>query len=109
RSAEQRLGNSVLSRGTSLHNGAIVLAVIYGLAVALLLGIALTATLIIGRSMVRPLRRLRNGALEVAEDRLPEVVLRINEAGGDGVPAAVEPIDVDSSDEIGEVARAFDQ
>jgi signal transduction histidine kinase len=109
RSAEQQFSGSVLSRGTSLHNGAIALAVIYSLAVALLLGIALITTLIIGRSMVRPLRRLRNGALEVAEDRLPEAVRRINEAGGDGIPADVEPIDVDSSDEIGEVARAFDQ
>jgi signal transduction histidine kinase len=109
RSAEQQFAGSVLSRGTSLHNGAIALAVIYGLAVALLLGIALISTLIIGRSMVRPLRRLRNGALEVAEDRLPDAVRRINETGGDGIPADVEPIDVDSSDEIGEVARAFDQ
>jgi signal transduction histidine kinase len=109
RSAEQQFASSALSRGQSLHNGAIALAIIYSLAVALLLGIALITTLIIGRSMVRPLRRLRNGALEVAEDRLPEAVRRINEAGGDGIPADVEPIDVDSSDEIGEVARAFDQ
>ncbi|HEY2518540.1 MAG TPA: nitrate- and nitrite sensing domain-containing protein [Streptosporangiaceae bacterium] len=109
RSAEQRFSGSVMSRGASLHDGAIALAVIYSLAVALLLGIALTATLIIGRSMVRPLRRLRNGALEIAEDRLPDVVRRINESGGEGLPADVEPIDVDSSDEIGEVARAFDQ
>jgi signal transduction histidine kinase len=109
RSAEQQFAGSVLSRGTSLHDGAIALAVIYSLAVALLLGIALITTLIIGRSMVRPLRRLRNGALEVAEDRLPEAVRRINEAGGDTIPADVDPIDVDSSDEIGEVARAFDQ
>jgi signal transduction histidine kinase len=109
RSAEQQFAGSVLNRGTSLHNGAIALAIIYSLAVALLLGIALITTLIIGRSMVRPLRRLRNGALEVAEDRLPEAVRRINEAGGTGIPADVEPIDVDSSDEIGEVARAFDQ
>ena len=109
RSAEQQFAGSVISRGASLHNGAIALAILYSLAVALLLGIALIATLIVGRSMVRPLRRLRNGALEVAEDRLPEMVRRMNETGGDGVLAGVEPIDVDSSDEIGEVARAFDR
>jgi signal transduction histidine kinase len=77
--------------------------------VALLLGIALTATTVIGRSMVGPLRRLRNGALEVAEGRLPEMVRRMSQTDGEGVPLEVEPIDVDSSDEIGEVARAFDQ
>jgi len=59
--------------------------------------------------MVRPLRRLRSGALEVAGVRLPETVRRMSDSDGAGVPLEVEPIDVDSSDEIGEVARAFDQ
>jgi signal transduction histidine kinase len=59
--------------------------------------------------MVRPLRRLRAGALEVAGVRLPETVRRMSESEGAAAPLEVEPIDVDSSDEIGEVARAFDQ
>jgi signal transduction histidine kinase len=109
RSAEQQFADSVISRSGSLHGDAITSAVIFSLAVALLLGIALAATTIIGRSMVRPLHRLRNGALEVAGTRLPEIVRRMNETDGKSVPLAVEPIDVDSSDEIGEVARAFDQ
>jgi hypothetical protein len=109
RSAEQRLADSVISRSGSLHASAITSAVIFSLAVALLLGIALTATLLVGQSLVGPLRRLRNGALQVAEARLPEMVRRISEPGGDGVAAEIEPIDVDSSDEIGEVARAFDR
>jgi signal transduction histidine kinase len=109
RSAEERLASSVISRSGSLRNSAITSAVIYSAGVVLLLGIALGATVIVGRSMVVPLRRLRNGALQVAGVRLPETVRRAADAGGDGVPAEVEPIDVDSSDEIGEVARAFDQ
>ena len=71
--------------------------------------LALFLTVVVGRSMVRPLRRLRAGALEVAGVRLPEMVRRMSEADGGGVPFDVAPIDVDSSDEIGEVARAFDQ
>ena len=59
--------------------------------------------------MVRPLRRLRAGALDVAGIRLPETVRRMSEADHEVAPADVEPIDVDSLDEIGEVARAFDQ
>jgi Nitrate and nitrite sensing/HAMP domain len=109
RSAEQQFADSVISRSGSLHTGAITSAVIFSLAVALLLGIALTATTLIGQSMVGPLRRLRNGALEVAEVRLPEMVRRMSEPEGDDVPLEIEPIDVDSSDEIGDVARAFDQ
>ena len=80
-----------------------------GGAVLLVLVIALLFTVIVGRSMVRPLRRLRAGALEVAGVRLPETVRRMSEADSDSVPIEVEPIDVDSFDEIGEVARAFDQ
>jgi hypothetical protein len=37
------------------------------------------------------------------------MVRRMSQTDGEGVPLEVEPIDVDSSDEIGEVARAFDQ
>src|SRR5262249_528534 len=61
------------------------------------------------RSMVRPLRRLRAGALEVAGMRLPETVRRMSEGEGADAQLEGEPIDVDSTDEIGEVARAFDQ
>jgi hypothetical protein len=64
---------------------------------------------VIGQSMVRPLQRLRAGALDVAGVQLPDMVRRMNETGGVGVPLGVQPIDVDSNDEIGEVARAFDR
>jgi signal transduction histidine kinase len=109
RSVEQQFADSVISRSSSLHGNAITSAIIFGLAVALLLAIALVATTIIGRSMVGPLRRLRNGALEVAGTRLPDMVRRMSETDGEGIPPEVAPIDVDSSDEIGQVARAFDQ
>jgi signal transduction histidine kinase len=109
RSVELQLAGSVISRSGSLRQSAITSAVLFSVAVALLLGIALTATVFVGRSMVRPLRKLRSGALAVAEERLPEMVRRITDTDGAGVPLEVEPIDVDSSDEIGEVARAFDQ
>jgi signal transduction histidine kinase len=109
RSVEQQFSDEVISRSGSLHSGAITAAIIFSFAVALLLGIALIATTVIGRSMVRPLHRLRNGALEVAGTRLPDMVRRMGETDGESIPLTVEPIDVDSSDEIGEVARAFDQ
>ena len=82
RSAEQQFADSVISRSGSLYDSAVTSAVIYGLAVALLLAIALAATAVIGQSMVGPLRRLRTGALQIAEERLPEVVRRMSEAAG---------------------------
>jgi HAMP domain-containing protein len=110
RSVEQQFSTDVISRSSSLHGGAITAAILYSLAVVLLLGIALIATVVVGRSMVGPLRRLRNGALQIAEVRLPDMIRRMSESSEEGgVPLEIEPIDVDSLDEIGQVARAFDR
>jgi signal transduction histidine kinase len=108
-SVEERLVNAVIARSTALRNNAITDVIIWGVAILLVLLLAFLATVAVGRSMIRPLRRLRAGALDVAGVRLPEAVRRINETDGEGVPQEVVPIDVDSIDEIGEVARAFDQ
>jgi signal transduction histidine kinase len=109
RTVEQSLVTATVNRATALRQNAIITASAIGAAVLLVLLLALILTTVVGRSMVRPLRRLRSGALEVAGVRLPETVRRMSDSDGAGVPLEVEPIDVDSSDEIGEVARAFDQ
>ena len=108
-SVQRNLVNSIIVRTVQLRNAAVVSALFVAIAVLLLLGLALLFTVMVARSMVRPLRRLRAGALEVAGVRLPETVRRMSESEGAVAPVEVEPIDVDSSDEIGEVARAFDQ
>jgi len=109
RLVEQDLVTATISRATTLHRNAITTAAVTGAAVLIVLLVALALTTLVGRSMVRPLRRLRSGALEVAGVRLPETVRRMSDSDGAAVPLEVEPIDVDSADEIGEVARAFDQ
>ena len=108
-SVAHQLTNAVIARAGVLRRGAIETALVIGAAVLLVLLLALIFTIIIGRSMVRPLRRLRAGALDVAGIRLPDTVRRMSEADHEVAPTDVEPIDVDSTDEIGEVARAFDQ
>ena len=109
RTVERSLVTATVNRATALRQSAIITASAIGAAVLIVLLLALTLTTLVGRSMVRPLRRLRSGALEVAGVRLPETVRRMSDSDGAAVPLEVEPIDVDSSDEIGEVARAFDQ
>ena len=84
-------------------------AFVLGVVVIVVLALAFWSTIVAARSVLRPLHRLQAGALEVAGIRLPDAVRRIRENNGEGVPSDVEPIDVDSSDEIGEIARAFDQ
>ncbi|MGH3302044.1 MAG: sensor histidine kinase, partial [Streptosporangiaceae bacterium] len=109
RGVEQSLVKATIARAAALHRSAIITASLLGGAVLVVLLLALLLTTVVGRTMVRPLRRLRSGALEVAGVRLPETVRRMSESDGGSVPLDVEPIDVDSFDEIGEVARAFDQ
>ncbi len=108
-SVEAQLVTSVIDRSTTLRNNAIRDVITWGSAVVLVLGFAFAATVVVGRSMTRPLHRLRSSALDVAGKRLPEAVRRINQSDGEAVPQEIVPIDVDSTDEIGEVARAFDQ
>ncbi len=109
RGVEQQVAASVVARAQQLHQGAADsarLSVI--LSVALLLA-ALAATFAVARSIVRPLRRLRGDALQIASTRLPEKMLAIAAAEDPSAEADVAPVSVASTDEIGEVARAFDQ
>jgi signal transduction histidine kinase len=106
---EQTVLNSIQSRAAVLHNQATQTVVDTAIEVLLVMLLVLLVTLVVARSMVRPLRRLRTGALEIAGLRLPETVRRMSESDGEAVSLDVEPIDVFSTDEIGEVARAFDQ
>ena len=76
---------------------------------AVILLLVLIATLIVARSLVLPLRRLRAGALDIATVQLPERVRQLGEALDPATSLEVAPIDVLSADEIGQVARAFDQ
>jgi signal transduction histidine kinase len=75
----------------------------------LLLLLVLLISVVVARSLIRPLRKLRTDALDVAGHRLPEMVLRLSQSEGADESVEIEPIGVTSTDEIGEVARAFDQ
>ena len=102
-------GAPIHSPSSSVRDRAILLAVALGVVVIIVLALASWSTSVAARSVLQPLNRLRAGALEVAEVRLPDAVRRIRENNGEGEPSDVEPIDLGSTDEIGEVARAFDQ
>ncbi|HWM39302.1 MAG TPA: nitrate- and nitrite sensing domain-containing protein, partial [Streptomyces sp.] len=88
------------ARQEALINAAIVLA-------SLLLAFFIAAMM--ARSMSRSMHNLRNAALGVAEQRLPMLVDQLSRTDPGRVDTRVAPIPIDSSDEIGEVARAFDQ
>ena len=80
-----------------------------GAVALILLVLVLLISAIVARSLIRPLRKLRSDALDVAGHRLPEMVRRLSQSEGADEGVDIEPIGVTSTDEIGEVARAFDQ
>ncbi len=70
---------------------------------------AVVWTLAIARTMTAPLRRLRSGALDVAQVRLPRLISELHTVSPEQVDTTIQPIGIDSRDEIGEVARTFDE
>ncbi|MGW4206138.1 nitrate- and nitrite sensing domain-containing protein [Streptomyces sp. NPDC004726] len=88
------------ARRDAFVNGAIVV-------VALLAAFILAGT--VARQMSRSMRRLRTAAFGIAEQRLPMLVDQLSRTEPGRVDTRVQPIPIDTRDEIGEVARAFDQ
>jgi signal transduction histidine kinase len=109
RTAEEQLVSSIVRQARQLHQGAAGSARLTAVAALVVVLVVLLITVIIAQSLVRPLRRLKAGALDVAEVGLPAEVRKLSAAGGDTPSTEVTPIDVHSTDEIGQVARAFDQ
>ena len=68
--------------------------------------LALIVVILAARSLVRPLRRLRDSALRVAHDDLAREIELVR-SGDD--PGPIEPIAVHTSEEVGQVAHAVDE
>ncbi|WP_445169063.1 ATP-binding protein [Mycolicibacterium sp. Dal123E01] len=67
--------------------------------------VALVVVFVVARSLVRPLRILRDGALRVAHTDLAQGIARVR-AGDEREP---EPLAVHTTEEIGQVAHAVDE
>ena len=106
---ELQVARNIVARSQVLRRGAEESALFNGILTAVILFLVLIATLAVARSLVRPLRRLREGALDIATVQLPERVRQLGEDMDPAMSLEVAPIDVVSADEIGQVARAFDQ
>jgi signal transduction histidine kinase len=100
---------SITDRANTLRSQATENLLITSLVAVALLFLVLLVSTVVARSLTRPLRKLRADALDVAGHRLPEMVRRLSQSEGTDESVDIEPIGVTSTDEIGEVARAFDQ
>jgi signal transduction histidine kinase len=109
RVVESSLLDQVVGTTRDLRSDAQRQAITTGVVIAAILVIAFLTSLLIARSMIGPLRRLQAGAKNVAEVQLPEAIARLQRPDAPSTPAEVEPIGIDSRDEIGEVAQVFDE
>ena len=106
---EQFVAGNIVNRATQLQQSAQRTALTFIIITVAVLLIVLLAALLVARSLVLPLRRLRAGALDIASVQLPERVRLLSESPESAASMEVAPINVTSQDEIGQVARAFDQ
>jgi signal transduction histidine kinase len=106
---ELDVAKNIVARAQSLQSSANSDALFTAIVTAIILLLVLLATIAVARSLVGPLRKLREGALNIATVELPERVRLLGESQDPSTSLEVEPIDVLSTDEIGQVARAFDQ
>ncbi|MEU4091917.1 nitrate- and nitrite sensing domain-containing protein [Streptomyces sp. NPDC026673] len=106
---EQHLLQEMQQQALKLRDEAQQEAIISGALILLVLGISVVGAFVVARSMVRSLRRLQDTAQEVAQKRLPELVKQLSESDPQDVDTSVESIGIHTRDEIGQVARAFDE
>ncbi|HEX2132052.1 MAG TPA: ATP-binding protein [Actinophytocola sp.] len=86
------------ARSDALRDAAVVLGALLA---------ALAVALTVARSLLSPLHRLRTAALTAAHEQLPRTVERVR-AGEQVDYRSVEPVPVHTGEEIGQLARAFD-
>ncbi|MCK9877433.1 nitrate- and nitrite sensing domain-containing protein [Frankia sp. Ag45/Mut15] len=104
---ETRIATDLGGTSRQLSRSATRNALFGGTGVAVILILSVVISLLVASPMIRHLRRLRQGALEVANDRLPGVVERLHRGEPVDMDAEVFPVGVQSTDEIGQLADAF--
>ncbi|MFF7932055.1 nitrate- and nitrite sensing domain-containing protein [Streptomyces sp. NPDC007940] len=109
RQIETDLADTAVNEAASIADEAKRDAFIVGAAVVVALLLAFILAGAVARQMSRSMRQLRNAAFGIAEQRLPMLVDQLSRTDPGRVDTRVAPIPINTKDEIGEVARAFDQ
>jgi signal transduction histidine kinase len=104
REVENALAGEVTDAAAAQENESSREALLYGAGALAIVLFSLAFAVLVSRSIVGPLRRLTDAALEV-RDELPRVVEQIKEPGD--AAQHFEPITVESQDEVGRLAAAF--
>ncbi|MDH6580837.1 nitrate- and nitrite sensing domain-containing protein [Kitasatospora sp. MAP5-34] len=109
KTTESTLLDQVVADAANIKNSAQTDAILNSAIVIASLALAGLLTGFIARSMILGMRVLNSAALEIANHRLPDLVEKLSKTDPDRVDTSVAQIPLWGKDEIGEVARAFDQ
>ncbi|WP_093798850.1 nitrate- and nitrite sensing domain-containing protein [Streptomyces sp. Wb2n-11] len=106
---ETDLVDKAVNEAATISSDARTDAIVNGLVVIIALLASVLLAGMMARQMSSAMSRLRTAAFGIAEQRLPMLVDQLSRAEPGRVDTRVEPIPITTHDEIGEVARAFDQ
>ncbi|MFJ9538692.1 nitrate- and nitrite sensing domain-containing protein [Streptomyces sp. NPDC101225] len=109
RKIQADMADTAVNEASDIADNAKRDALITGAAVVVALLLAFILAGAVARQMSRSMRQLRNAAFGIAEQRLPMLVDQLSRTDPGRVDTRVAPIPINTRDEIGEVARAFDQ
>ncbi|MGD9793936.1 MAG: nitrate- and nitrite sensing domain-containing protein [Acidimicrobiia bacterium] len=107
RTLERALEGEIAITAADLVNNAETDARGFLVLAAAALGFALLAASMFGRSIVRPIAQLTRAARRVSNEHLPRLLETLRGTADDSTPLTVEPIVLDSHDELGHLADAF--
>ncbi|MBC2902986.1 nitrate- and nitrite sensing domain-containing protein [Streptomyces cupreus] len=109
RQIESDMADTAVNEAATIADDAKRDAFTVGASVVVALLAAFILAGMVARQMSRSMRQLRNAAFGIAEQRLPMLVDQLSRTDPGRVDTRVAPIPITTTDEIGEVARAFDQ
>nr|WTB33901.1 nitrate- and nitrite sensing domain-containing protein [Streptomyces sp. NBC_00830] len=106
---EEELVDKAVTEAANISSSAKTDAIVNAAIVLIALLAAFILAGLVARQMSRSMRQLRTAAFSIAEQRLPMLVDQLSRTEPGRVDTRVQPIPITTRDEIGEVARAFDQ
>ncbi|WP_328906052.1 nitrate- and nitrite sensing domain-containing protein [Streptomyces sp. NBC_00234] len=106
---EDELVDKAVTEAAAISSDAKTDAIVTAAVVIIALLAAFILAGLMARQMSRSMRQLRTAAFGIAEQRLPMLVDQLSRTDPGRVDTRVQPIPINTQDEIGEVARAFDQ
>jgi signal transduction histidine kinase len=107
RGVQQQAAQDVVTLASKAADSARRTSILSAGAVLVVLVLTVFLAIVVARSIIGPLRRLRASALETAQTHLPELVSRVHREGPTAAHNIPQAVTAEGSDEIGQVATAF--